>query len=159
MKILKDNYNNIPYDEQVEPYPRNLICEYCGSSLEYEEADLRMGAWGCMFLDCPLCGGDNMLEDNEKNITLTVDNIEFPTHYYHTSKKTGAVDCCNNEEISKRIRDGVNYLRKNKEEFYWFCQSGNLRVEILRWGGDEMYEVIVTNDFYGMEIPFEAKDY
>ena len=163
MKVLKDNYNTIEMTsdttKQIEPYPRKIICESCRSELEYEESDLRMGIYGCMFVDCPLCGRDNMLEENEHSITLTVDNIVYPTHFYHTSKETGAVDCCNNEEVRKCIRQGIDWLRKNKEQFSWFVAYGNLYVRIDRYDGGESYEVIVTNNYYEMYIPFESEDY
>lgn len=161
MKVLKNNFDNTTNKEikQIEPYPKKLICENCGSELEYEKSDLRMGELGCVFVDCPLCGRNNMLEDNEENITLTIDNVEFPVHFFHTSKEKGAVDCCSNEEIKKRIREAIAYFREDKEGYSWYSQSGNLYVQVRRFKGDEMYEVIVSNDFYSTEIPFEPQDY
>ena len=103
MKVLKNNYQkDIRKEIEIKPYPRILVCEKCNSELEYEKSDLRMGVLGCMFLDCPLCKHDNMIDDNEENITLTADNVEFPTHFFHTNKES-AVDTCNNEEIKKNI--------------------------------------------------------
>ena len=65
MKVLKDNYTKATVEEvkKVEPYPRRLVCEECRSELEYVESDLRMGALGCMYLDCRiqmLCGSLEM---------------------------------------------------------------------------------------------------
>jgi len=162
MKILKDNYAKSTNETEVkfEPYPRKLTCENCGSELEYEESDLRIGALGCVYLDCPLCGNDNMLEENEKAITLTRDNIEFPTHFFHTSAKVKAVDVCNNERIKQEIHRGIDYLRKHKDEFAWLMQTGNLYVAIYRYDGtDKEYEVIISNDYYDTYIPFESQDY
>ena len=161
MKVLKDNYKKATVEEvkKIEPYPRKLICEECRSELEYEKSDLRMGALGCMYLDCPCCGRDNMIEENENTITLTVDNVEFPTHFFHTSKENGAVDCCNNEEIKNYIRRAIEYFRKNKEEFAWEGESGNLHIAVFRYDGDENYEIIVTKNYYETYIPFEDIDY
>ena len=64
MKILKDNYKKSSADEDVKKiksYPRKLVCEKCNSELEYEESDLRIGALGCIYLDCPCFGRDNIL--------------------------------------------------------------------------------------------------
>lgn len=163
MKVLKDNYqkksDEMPVKVEIKPYPRIWICEDCGSELEYEKSDLRMGVLGCMYLDCPCCGRDNMIEDNESTIILTVDNVEFPTHFFHTSKEDGAVDICNNEEVKNYIRRAIEYFRKNKEEFAWESGSGNLRVIVFRYDGDENYEIIVTKDYYETYIPFESEDY
>ena len=162
MKILKDNYiktNNEKNIKMVKPYPRMHICEQCRSELEYEESDLRMGALGCVYLDCPCCGYDNMLEENENTITLTVDNIEFPTHFWHTSKECGAVDCCNNEIVKKEIIRGIDFLRKNKNEFSWMTEYGNLYIYITRYDGDENYAITVSNNYYSTYIPFESEDY
>ena len=112
MKVLKDNYTQSNINETIEntkPYPRKMICEHCGSELEYEESDLRIGFLGCVHLDCPLCDGENMIEENENTITLTKNNVEFPTHFYHTSKETGAVDCCNNETVKNAINQAIDY--------------------------------------------------
>lgn len=164
MKVLKNNYNSeTNIDEknarQIKPYPRKLTCEQCRSELEYDEADLRMGALGCMYLDCPCCGYDNMIDENEHSITLTVDNVEFPVHFFHTSESTGAVNHCNNEEIKNDIRKAVKYFRENKGGFAWFSEFGNLYIGVYRWDGDEQYQVIVSNDFYSTYIPFESQDY
>lgn len=162
MKVLKDNYNKVNVMKEtilIKPYPRTCICDNCYSELEYTEADIRMGAWGYMYLDCPCCGHDNILEDNENNITLTMDNIEFPTHFWHTSIDTGAVDFCNNERVKELIHNGIYYLRRNKDEYCWNSQFGNVYICIHKWDGDENYEIVVSNDFYSMEIPFEKEDY
>ena len=163
MKVLKNNYSiaeTIEYTKQIEPYPRKIVCEKCGSELEYEKTDLKMGVYGCMFVCCPLCGQDNMLEENENNITLTMNNIDYPTHFHHTSKETGAVDCCNNEEIKNYIRKAIDYFRRNKDEYDWGGHiTGNLYIQVHRWSGDGQYEITVSNDFYSTEIPFEPEDY
>lgn len=162
MKVLKDNYKEASIKEEVKkinPYPRVLVCEKCRSELEYEKSDLRMGALGCMYLDCPCCGYDNMIEENEGTITLTVDNVIFPTHFFHTSNKHGAVDCCNNENVKKEIYRGIDYLRKNRDQFDWMTGYGDLYINITRYDGDENYVVFVSNDYYETYIPFEDVDY
>lgn len=163
MKVLKNNYNEIATTATniiKKLYPRELTCEKCGSSLEYEESDLRMGEYGCMHLKCPLCGYKNMIDDNENNVTLTVDNIEFPLHFHHVSKETGAVDICNNEHVKSYLHKAIDYFRKNKEEYDWGSwMTGNLYIHVHKYSGDEQYDVIVSNDFYNMHIQFEPEDY
>lgn len=161
MKVLMDNYtkSNAKVEENIEPYPRKIFCEHCGSELEYEESDLRIGFLGCVHLDCPLCNGENMIEENEHTITLTKDNVEFPAHFWHTSVKTGAVNCCNNETVKSYIDEAIDYFRCNKDEYHWYCASGNLYVGVDRYEGDEEYHVVVTNNYYETYIPFEEEDY
>ena len=163
MKVLKNNYNYNKNENNIistpKPYPRTHICEKCKSELEYDKSDLRMGFLGCMHLDCPICGESNMLDENEFSITLTPNNVEFPTHFWHTSKETGAVETCNNKNVKKYIQEGIEFLRNNKDEFSWFYQSGNLYIEICKLIGDEVYDITVSNNYYSTEIPFEAEDY
>ena len=162
MKILKNNYNEMVNKniKQVKHYPRKLICEECRSELEYEKSDLRIGEFGCLYLDCPCCGRDNIIDD-EDGITLTANNIEFPTHFFHTlaEEGNGVVDRCNTDEIRIEIKRAISYFRKNKDEFHWCSWSGNLYVSVNRYSGDNSYDVTVSNDFYSVDIPFEEEDY
>lgn len=160
MNILKDNYTK--QEETIytntDPYPRKIICEECGSELEYDESDLRMGAYGCVYIDCPLCGQDNMLEENEHTIELTKDNIEFPVHFHHTCKENGAVDVCNNDNIKMYINRAIEFFRKNKDEYIYYCETGNMFIVIMRHENDSEYSIRVTNNYYKMYIRFEEED-
>lgn len=163
MKVLVDNYKKNDYVEmnmQIDSYPREMTCECCNSELEYEESDIKIGAFGCAYVPCPLCGYDkNFIDNSEKELTLTARNVEFPTHFWHTSVETGAVDCCNNEEVKKAIRKAISYFRENKDAESWITSTGNLCVHVNRFEGDENYDVLVTKDYYETHIPFEAADY
>lgn len=155
MKVLKDNYRTV----SVVNSGNKMMCDHCTSELEYDESDIEIGEYGCAFVRCPLCGCDNYIEDGEHDITLTRRNIEFPTHFARFSKETGAVDCCNNEEIRNYIHKAIDYFRANKNEFVWDCATGNLCVTVYRYEGDKNYYVQVTNDHYNTYIPFEEEDY
>lgn len=162
MKVLVNKYKKNENVKAKNIYPKKIVCDCCESELEYEESDIYIGSFGCTYIDCPLCGSDIILYDEEdKELILTKDNVEFPTHFWHTSTETGAKDCCNNEEVRACINRGINYFRENKneDEYHWFAEYGNLHVEIYRLTGDENYEVMVTNNYYETSIPFEAEDY
>lgn len=162
MKVLKNNYNTlyvVREEAVVAPYPREWVCENCESSLEYEESDLMIGALGCAYLKCPCCGHDNMIEDNENTITLTKDNVEFPTHFFHTSKETGAAEHCSSKNVNEAIQRAIKYFRENKNEYFWFMACGDMYITVLRYDGDEDYYVTVTNNYYDTYIPFESSDY
>lgn len=158
MKVLKDNYRETVEEIKrlkAEPYPRKLLCEKCESELEYDKSDKETGVYGLYYIKCPLCKHDNYLDEGED---ITVENIEFPTHFGHTSDES-AVDCFNNETIKEYIREGIAFLRKNKDEFDWFVRTGNLHLRVHKYSGDEQYEIMTTKDFYDSYIPFEAEDY
>ena len=159
LKILKNNYSELATTICSCVYPRKLECVMCGSELEYEEDDMYMGVLGCMHVKCPLCGYENLLDDNENNIVLTKDNIQYPEHFFHTSEENGAVDCFNNEELKKYINRAIEYFRRNKNEFAWTGGSGNTTIHVYRYSGDEEYYVVASNDFYSTYIPFEEEDY
>lgn len=155
MKVLKNNYNkqNVEIEE-----PKELICEKCKSELEYEQSDLKIGAYGCAYIDCPVCGYANYIyEENE--FELTKDNVEFPTHFSHTSLEN-AVDCCNNQMVKEYINKAIEYFRKNKDEYHCGGHiTGNLYISVCKYEGDRLYDVTVSNDFYSTSIPFEPEDY
>lgn len=160
MKVLKDNYSEYEHNDAIDnKYPKKLVCEDCDSELEYDEHDIYNGEYGCAFVHCPLCGCENYLNDEEHDINLNMKNVEFPTHYAHISKETGAVDCCNNETIKEYIREAVNYFRKNKDEDSWYCFTGNLAVVVFKYEGDANYWVIVSDNYYDTYISFESEDY
>ena len=158
MKILKNNFKK-ELEPKLENETKKLECEHCNSELEYDAFDVNIGEYGCAFVECPLCGYENYLDDGEHDMDLTMHNVEFPTHFAHVSKDTGAVDACNNEEVRECIRKAIKYFRENKEEFAWITAYGNMVVSVYRWVGDEAYEVIVGNNYYNTYLSFENEDY
>ena len=154
MKVLVDNYNTKDTEKL-----HKLTCEICSSELQYDQSDIEIGEYGLALIECPLCGRLNYLEDGEHDVTLTKDNVVFPTHFYHTSKENGAVDVCNNENVKKAINQAIEYFRQNKDAYNWCTMSGNLCVFIYRLDGDEEYSIWVTNNYYETSIPFEQEDY
>ena len=160
MKVLRNNYlgngNNVVTEEKC--YPRKIECEWCGSELEYDESDIRIGYLGLVFIDCPCCGEESVIDGDEHELRLSVDNIEFPTHFHLTSKETGAKEC-KDEYVKECISMAVKFFRENKEEKYWFTQTGDTRVAVARYSGDEVYDITVSKKFYNTEIPFELADY
>lgn len=156
MKVIENKFNN-KEEKIIEKYPRLLTCEKCKSCLEYNKEDLRVGEFGCCFLDCPCCNQENLIADED--FTLTKDNVSFPTHFHHCSVENGAVDVCNNERVKEYINRAISYFRKNKDEFAWMTATGNLHIVVFRWAEDECYEVVVTNNYYDTYLEFKNEDY
>ena len=164
MKVLKNNYNDgkiAAHETIVVPkYPRKLECEKCGSELEYDKDDLEIGVYGMAHVRCPLCNYSNPLyDDDENDIKLTKYNIEFPTHFHHTSVENGAVDTCNNKFVKECINKAIDHFREYKDEFAYYTGTGSTMVYVFRLTGDEEYEVVVTDNHYSTYIPFEKIDY
>lgn len=159
MKVLKNNYNmETNKESETNSFPRKLVCEGCGSELEYNKSDIKFGAFGCGSISCPLCKYKNELYEEDEGLDLTVDNIEFPVHFYHTSLDTGAVDI-SDEKIKDYIRKGIDYFRENKNESSWFVETGTMFLAMWRMEGDKAYDVVVSKDHYSSFIPFEDVDY
>lgn len=161
MKVLKNNYKETISsctNSVIESYPKKYVCEKCESELEYEKSDLKYGDYGCAYIECPLCKYKNYI-DEEQDLTLTTNNIEFPTHFHHTSKETGAVDVCRNDIVKKWINEGIEYLRTQKDEFYWLRATGNMYMIIFRLEDDEDYEIFISDSHYETYIPFKSEDY
>lgn len=94
-----------------------------------------------------------------QGITLTKDNIDFPTHFYRTKTGKIGVKEVANQKVVDEIRRGIEWLRINKNEYLWFTRHGDLFLIILKYDGDEKYNVLVTKDWYETDIPFEEDDY
>ena len=62
-------------------------------------------------------------------------------------------------EIKDKEGNEKYIVRKNKEEFAWTTEIGNLYMTVFRYDGDENYYVVVSNNYYGTYIPFESADY
>lgn len=156
MKVLKDNYKTVSCIEETN---NKIECEHCTSELEFDNSDIEIGVYGCAFVECPLCRYKNYLDDGENDLELTMHNVEFPVHFYHTCKENGAVNNLDNKQIKECINKAIEYFRNNKDENYWFTAFGNMHIHVSRWEGDESYDVVVTGDYYHTLIPFEEEDY
>lgn len=157
MKVIKNNCI-----EKIEIIEENkslqIECDYCTSELEITKEDAHIGSCGAAFVTCPCCGEEIMVDEFD-GITLTVDNIKFPVHFCRTNRNLRNVSAINSDEIVKYIKRGIEYFRKNKNEFDWYTSCGDLFLNIHRFSGDEEYSVVVAQDFYETSIPFESVDY
>ena len=157
MKVIKNNCN----EKKVElAAAKQLIieCDKCGSELEITKEDTHIGWLGAVYVTCPCCGEDTMVEEME-GITLTKDNIEFPLHFIRTNKELRNVSEVASDNIVKEIKKGIEYFRKNKDTHDWYISYGDLFISVYKYDEDKDYFVLVTKDFYETNIPFEAEDY
>lgn len=155
MQIIKNNLEDTI--EKLYLFPKECVCDNCGSVLEYELEDVDMGRYGCNYIVCPVCGEKNDLD--EDFIKLNMDNIEFPQHFHHTCIEEGTKDVCNTEHIRDVIKEGIEFLRANPDEWSWFYETGNLHLSIWALDDEKDYSIIVTNNFYSTFIPYNDLDY
>lgn len=158
MKIIKDNSNNsanIAKEEVIDVL--KIHCENCESELEITKKDTYVGYLGLSFITCPCCGKESAVYELDA-MTLTKDNVEFPTHFHRANKELGAVEVTP-DEIKKEIQRGIDFLRNNKDQYHWYISYGELFLVIFKYSGDENYFIVVTKDFYEADISFEAEDF
>ena len=158
IKVIQNNFNKINSNKPVSPSTIHTFCEHCDSELEFTKDDTHIGWLGAAYITCPCCGNESMVDELD-GITLTKDNIEFPVHFQRCNKGMKHVKEVSNEEIVNEVRNGIEYFRKNKDEYYWYTSRGDLFMILFRYAGDEEYFVVVTKDFYETYIPFESEDY
>lgn len=158
MKVLKNNYNSEETTKEVKPNVLTINCEKCDSELEITENDTHIGWLGARFITCPCCGEESMVDELD-GITLTMDNLEFPIHFNRTTSGLRNVIEVSPNKIIKEIQDAIMFLREHKDMDYKYVSYGDLFVIVFRYEGDENYFVLVTKDFYEVDIPFEKEDY
>lgn len=142
------------YEEKETQYPIDVTCEYCGSRMLLEKSDVYIGPFGAVWYRCPICKRQCMA-DEATGITLTVDNIEFPKHFWHF----GNGKDLSPEDIKQYIKDGVEYFRNNPDNFAFIAGTGNTYIIVENYSGDKEYHIVVAKDYYDMEIPYEDIDY
>jgi hypothetical protein len=148
VKIAKDY-------EEIEPkFPVLVTCQYCESRIELDEKDVSIGEFGVFWYRCPVCKRRDMV-DELPGITLSKNTIEFPTHFHHF---VDGVDI-QPEDIKKWIGEAIDFFRENPDSFTYITGSGNTGVMVQNYSGDEDYYVVVTKDFYDINIPYEDEDY
>lgn len=156
MRVIRNNTENKLVEEAQKIW--EIDCEHCGSELEITEEDAHVGALGGMYITCPCCGKESWVYLLD-GIDLTIDNIEFPTHFDRTSSEHGDAKEVSAVEIKKEIQRGIEYLRQHTDEDDWFTEHGDLYLNVRKYPDDEEYWVVVTKDFYHTYIPFEKEDF
>jgi len=157
MKIIKNNANlqdMIEKEKEKSKFPMKLTCSECGSEFEVEESDLEVGELGLYQLPngCPCCGSEIEIDDG---IDLTVDNVNFPQHYYRFNGRQ-----LDDDEINKYVKECIETLRNtdDKNFYHTFTGSGSTVVHVMRYEGDKDFVVDVCNEYYETNIPFTKED-
>ena len=155
MKILKDNSKNIEVkEENINIFPLKIKCSECDSELEITEEDTHIGWMGARFITCPCCGEESMVDELD-GITLTKDNVEFPTHYSSSNKAISVDD----DTINKWVKECIEKFDPNDEnDWLRYAGSGDTMVFVFKFDEDKEYDVYVCKNYYETFIPFNKNN-
>lgn len=134
---------------KIEENGKLLECP-CGADLEYLPSDMHVGAFGSMYVTCPECEEEVLLDD-EIPMTLTVENAEWPKHF--------ALPHQSDFDISdKQIQEWVTKCLKLAESdivypngSYVITASGNTMVFVHKY--EDSFAVYVTKSYAETSIP------
>jgi hypothetical protein len=134
---------------KIEEEGKLVECQ-CGAELEYLPSDVHVGAFGSMFVTCPVCE-EEMLLDEEDPMVLTVENVEWPKHFSLPHKSDFDIS-------DKEIQEWVKQCLKLAESDIIYPNGsfvrmacGNTMVSIQKY--EESYEVYVTKSYAETSIP------
>ena len=138
MKIIQNNYEL--YNTLEEEY----ICEECNSVFEYNENDIWLDAKNNEYVTCPCCNHSCVV-----SVPTTEDNIEFPKSFYKFGENIDSFKV-NDKEITKTIKDTINWLKDNPEEYYRFIAYGDTFICVFNH--EDEYYIIVAKDYFDSYI-------
>lgn len=150
-EIVKEGHMYIPNEVEEN------TCKHCGtiSKVAFEEAF--MGEYGNYFYRCPYCGQITPLDKDIYVNTedLTVDNIEYPTHFHYMSD----IDIDTSDgTITRVVRGMILSLRENDEDLVSTIE-GDTMIIVFRMEEDEEYHIFVGKNYEHSIVGFKADDY
>ena len=152
MKVITNN-------RKEEMFPFQHTCENCNSLLEVEsETDIIYGYLGMPYVKCPVCGKRTCVSDDcDLSEDVTKYSVRFPDHFYHFSKDSGAVEL-STEEIREYINDAIMFFREHPNYFCYTTGTGDTKIFVLNYSGNQEFEITVCKDFYETYIDFDNID-
>jgi len=129
-----------------------ITCPYCKSVLEVTQSDITEGYMGTLTVDCPCCGE----EIDYGEVEVTIDNIKFPTHFFYFGKNNKKQ--ISEKEVREFIQNAVTYFREHKDNYGFYYSGGRHLLIAKRYPGDKEYAIMIANDYYSADIPFEDED-
>lgn len=118
-------------------------CNKCGCKFAYSPEDDTYSGLEGSYVDCPKCQESIMIKKFNRP-------AQFPESYY----------CYDNgvhiesEKIEEWVKTGIKYCLTKNEDSY-FCGTGDSWVEINRYDGDDIFNIIVAQGYYSKDISTE----
>ena len=134
----------------TEEERKNRPCPVCGADLDncekcehvFYAVPEGIGQYGLFYTYCPEC---NEVVFFDKNIDVTTQNLK-PEFFasFSNGTKIGFKD------IKKWITIGINFLKQNPDEPFYYTASGDSFVLITR--DEEEFHIVYTNDYKDVYI-------
>lgn len=131
-----------------EENERIVRCEDCDTKIQYEKEDIKYREFGIPYLKCPVCNKDINL-DNEEDLKLNFDNIEYPIHFHSFDSKKNAVEI-NNKEINISIKRLLNKIKNEEDGNFLYEGGGNTIVFVMKY--EDRYDIFVCPNYYEGQI-------
>ena len=123
---------------------RIVRCENCDTKIQYEKEDIKYGEFGFPYLKCPVCN-KNINLDNEEDLKLNFNNIEYPIHFHQFNSKKNAVEI-DNKQINIWIKELLNRIKNEEDGNFLFKGSGNTIVFVIKC--EDSYDIFVCPNYY-----------
>ena len=123
----------------------NARCDECECELECTEEDMHDGPDGAMYITCPECDNEVLIDDHDA-IVLNSDNIQFPKHFW----KFGDAAPVEDERVQDAIRKLLKQMEESNENDFWYWAAGDSMVIVTNM--DDEINVIVAKDYYECNI-------
>lgn len=154
MIILNDKHNHMtPMESKPKTY--KITCENCDSELEVEDDDIQVGEYGMGYVVCPCCSEKTYPDEFANRLSLTKDNLEFPTHYASFSEGVHIDD----DKINKWVKECIEKFDTNdKNDWCRFTGSGDTMIFVFKLDEDKEYDVYVCKNYYETFVPFNKNN-
>ena len=134
MKVIKKN------EVETSEYPKRIVCEHCGTELEYDKDDEFVGLWGMKCITCPECNEDCFVSDHR------VEPPNWKATFDHTNSDSAvAID---DEEIQEMVDKCYERLMSPEWEVgeFYITMMGDTLVFGVTFEDD--VNVYVTRDYW-----------
>jgi len=153
IKISIKRRDNLRVINKPEGDGKLVDCD-CGAELEYLPTDMYVGAYGAMYVRCPECDAEVLLNDEEQFL-LTPENVSWPQHFSMPDSDDLDVD-------DKTIQNWVSTCLKHLESdlygygSYVSMGSGNTRVWAEKF--EDEYAIYVTKSYAATSVPRKVNE-
>lgn len=144
LKCTPEEYDTLPCPVCSKPLNEKVIinCEHCNTEIYYDKPD-GIGEYGLYYVECPECNKFTYLDDG---IDVTTDNLKL--EYFNLISEDAVP--INFSEIKEWIKEGVEYLKQNPDEYYCSRMSGDSLVMVTKEDND--FYVVYTDDYRDVYI-------